>query len=174
MLERRADVVVLPLRLVQRRRQVEGGLEPFGEGCEVGGMPVTEGLDLSRVRHPSERVLADGLEHGEARRTSRAGRRPDEALLQQRHEGREVRVTHALGGLDGPAAGEDGEPSQKGALARLEELVAPVDRGPQRALAVGKIALAAFEHSEPVLESREQRRRREDAQTCGSELQCER
>ena len=102
------------------------------------------------------------------------GCRTDQALLEQRCQGREIRVAHALGGLDRPAAGEDGESGQKRALGRLEELVAPVDRGAQCALAVGKIALAALEHSEAVLETSEQRRRGEDAHAWSRELERQR
>ena len=56
----------------------------------------------------------------------------------------------------------------------VEERVAPVDRGAQRLLPLGSVARAGREHVEGVVETLEQRLRRQEPQTGGGELERER
>ena len=106
----------------------------------------------SRRRHGSIgravscRELADDLEHAEARLAFAAGDRVDQALVGQRGETVErldpelgAGVADLVGRLERPAAGEDGEPDEQPPLGRVEQLVAPVDRAPERALPSGQV-----------------------------------
>ena len=75
-LERRADVVVLPLGLVERRRRygarARGASARSAKCC---GVAPPRRVRVPRLEKALERVLADGLEHREARFAGRAGRR---------------------------------------------------------------------------------------------------
>src|SRR4051812_49036404 len=94
-------------------------------------------------------VLADGLQHAEARLAVRTFRLRKEALGGQRGyavqdvepEG-SVRVADGLSGLQ-RAAAEDGQPAEQHLLVRLQEIVAPGDGVPERLLTSGKVTSAA-------------------------------
>ena len=89
---------------------------------------------------------------------------------------------HGLAGLgaDGldvgerAAAGEDRHAPEQPLLRLGEERVAPVDRGAQRLLPLGRVARAGGEHVERVVEPLEQRFRRQEPQPGGGELERER
>ena len=87
------------------------------------------------------RVLVDGLEHPEAAAPPAA----DQAPVDERREDVQIGVADGLGGLEVEAPGEDGQAREQLPLLAREQLVAPLDRGPQRALALGRAAPAAAE-----------------------------
>src|SRR5215510_12772053 len=82
--------------------------------------------------------LADRLQHREP-----AVSLADEALVDERGERVQVAVADRLGRLERPAAGEDRETCQEVLFTGLEEVVAPLDRGAQRALPLGEIPRSA-------------------------------
>ena len=79
-------------------------------------------------------------------------------------------------GLDGAdvRVGEDRQALEHPLLGGLEERVAPVDRGPQRLLALGDVARRAAEELEAAAQAIAQRLRREEAETSRGELDGER
>ena len=120
-----------------------------------------------------ERVVADGVEHREARLAALAA--VDEAVVDERRQPVEE-ARHAadhLRVLERPAADEDREPREQPLLVLGEQRVAPVDRRAQRLLARRRVARAAAEHVEAA-EAREQRVRREELRPRRRELDRER
>ena len=65
----------------------------------------------------------------------------------------------AVGGLERPAAAKDGQPGEQALLVVGQQLVAPLDRGAQRPLALGGVAGAAGEERQPLLEALQEVRR---------------
>ena len=87
----------------------------------------------------------------------------------------EVGAGHLLGGLERAAAGEHDRAARNSRCSSaVEQLVAPVDRRAQRALALRQVAGAAGEERQPLLEPFEQLRRRERLHPRGGELERER
>ena len=100
------------------------------------GMPVSELVSLTRGLEPLGRELPDRLEHPVA-----IARELDETLLDQRLERVEVGAGDRLGRLQTEPSSEDTEPSEQHPLDRGQELVRPLDRGPERPLT--RVAVAA-------------------------------
>ena len=122
-------------------------------------------------------VLRDRVEHAEAGAAVRPDAGEDQALVPQRREEAQRAVAgrhELLGRLDRPAAGEDAEPGEQRLLVGIEQRVAPVDRGAQRPLPLGKIAWPVGEKRDPLLEPLEDRLQRKDAGVCRGELDRER
>src|SRR4051794_41899821 len=99
-----------------------------------------------------DREVANRLEHREA-----AVAASQQVVVDEHAEALERDVTDALGGLQGAAAGEDAEPLEGDALVRAEQVVAPLDRGGQRALACRRAAWAGREHVRRALQTPEGR-----------------
>ena len=78
----------------------------------------------------------------------------DEALLDQRLEGRRGRPGDLFGGFERAAPREDREPREEPPLLGGEQVVRPLDRRPQRPLARFRVA-AALEEIEPLGEALE-------------------
>src|SRR5207237_3440746 len=76
--------------------------------------------------------------------------------------------------VEGAAAREDCEPGEEALLVRAEEVVAPVERRPERLLVLGGVAAAAGEEREPVPEPRQKRHGRQELRPRGGELDRER
>jgi hypothetical protein len=113
---------------------------------------------------PLARVLANRLEHPEA-----SVGVANEALLDERLEQVDIGVGDLLGGLDGATADEDRERREQPLLLRREQLVAPLDRRPQRGLArVG--VTAALEQVEALSEPLDDLVGRQRCRTRGGEL----
>ena len=159
--ERRAHVVVLMLDPVEpgngvaARQQVGFGV--LGELDQPFGVGSAHGVAFTDVEQ-RERVAPDGLEHREA-----VARALHEAVVDERAEHDDVDVADALGGLERPPAGEDGQSHERLALAVVEQFEAPRDRRRQRPLARRSIARARAEQLRATLEPRQQLRRREVA-----------
>ena len=89
-------------------------------------------------------------------------------------EGVEIGLSDLLGGFEGAAAAEDGEPREEPLLVLVEELVAPLDRGAQRPLARIGVARPPFSRSSRCVEALDQLLRREDSHARRRELEGER
>ena len=134
----------------------------------VVGVTAGERIGLAGLVQPFARVLADRLEHPVA-----LVREAEQALLDERLQRVEVGAADLLGRLERAAAGEDGEARGRALLLLGEQVVAPVDRRPQRLLARVGVA-AALEEVEPLREALEDLPRRERLRARGGELDRER
>src|SRR5438094_10256371 len=122
-------------------------------------------VELLALRQGLEGELADCLEHPEPVLAV-----PDEALLDERSEGVEVRVGDLLGCRESEAADEDCEPREEPAFRLIEKLIAPGNCVPERALAVRDVACSSGQHREPFVEPLEQGGRRENLRPGRSQL----
>src|SRR5262249_12467415 len=108
-------------------------------------------------------VLANRLQHPEAG-LAVGVRAPDEkTLLEQRIEpvedrsGAAVMAANALGRFGPTAADEHGQPPEQPLLLLREQTVAPVDRVPQRPLALVDVARSAGQQRQPLVETAKER-----------------
>ena len=98
----------------------------------------------------------------------------DEVLLDERLECVEVGVADGLRRLHRKASREDGKPTEDLLLLRIEQVVAPRDRGAQRSLPVRCVAGAAGEQRQPPVEPGQQLVRLEERDPGRRELDRER
>lgn len=151
------DVVQIALDPLDPREllgRAESGLGGLGEGREVGGVSgLGGGEDLRGLGGALDRVLVDGLQEPVAHLTALGGGGDDEGLVDQGAE----RVGGARGeGLRGgevPAAGEDRDLPEQGALVGVEEVPGPVDDRAEGLLAGQDRAGAGGEETEAVVET---------------------
>ena len=115
----------------------------------VVGVAAGERIGLAGLLQPFTRVLADRLQHPVA-----LVREAEQALLDERLQRVEVGAADLLGGLQRAAAGEDGERAEETLLLLREQVVAPVDRRPQRLLSRVGVP-AALQQVEPLGEALE-------------------
>jgi hypothetical protein len=85
-----------------------------------------------------------------------------------------VGVADGLECVERATADEYAEPREEGLLLRAEQAVAPLDGVAQRLLAIGQITCAALEEIQVVRQAREQRLRREEADSRGRQFNRER
>ena len=145
-----------PLRL---RGAAQAGLGLLGEG-EVelrvrggqrvsfpGAVELVGGVLAQRLEHPVAGVARGALRDHE--------RLPDQPVEQVQHgRGRQIGTgDDVLGGVEGPAAAEHGEPAEQQPLRRGEQVVAPVDGSAQGLLAGVGGAAAGGQKGEPVLDA---------------------
>ena len=102
-------------------------------------------------------ILADDLQHREPPLVG--ARIDDQALVGERTEHRQdivgsVSAADGLGGRQRPAADEDGEAAEQSPLGVVEQVVAGVDRGAQRAVSFRRV-LRGGGQLEPVAEARQ-------------------
>jgi hypothetical protein len=112
------------------------------------GMPQSHVVRVRRLVEPLECLLADRVEHAEAA----AAPPPHEALHDERLEDVELGVANGLRRAEREAAGEHRQPLEELLLVRPEQLVAPLDRRAQRALACRGVARLAGEERQAPLE----------------------
>src|SRR6266480_2358159 len=130
---RRPDVLARPVQL---------RLALLCDAAEVRRVAPAK-VDLLAGGHETlERVFADDLEHREPPHVR--ARVDDQALVGQRTEQRKhvvafLAVADGFGGRQRPAANKDGEPAEQPPLSVVEQLVAGVDRGAERAVAFRRI-----------------------------------
>ena len=74
---------------------------------------------------------------------------PDEALVHERLQRVELRACDVLSRSDRAPATKDGEAGEAALLFHVQEIVGPLDRGPQRLLSRVRVATAA-EEIEPL------------------------
>ena len=146
-----------------------------GEPRVAAGVPQRDVTRLARGFEPLARVLADRLQHPEP---VALAVRLHERLLDQRLQ----LVEDGLAGVGADRldvgkrapSGEDGHAPEQALLRLREERVAPVDRGAQRLLPLGNVARSGREHLEGVIETLQQRLRRQEPQPGGGELESKR
>ena len=140
------------------------GPAPHDGGGEVGAirerdkrrdLPPAQGGLAAGLREPGGRERADRLEHPVARRPVGIGSAPDEALVEERRERVEIRVTDLDRGVERAARSEDREIGEEPLLVRPEEIVRPGDRRLERRVTRIRITDAAQE-VEPPADSLEQ------------------
>src|SRR6266511_3223655 len=152
-----SEVVVLLLQPVE---PVPGApaqvrLRLFRERQEVLYVAPSEFLCLARLLEPLGSVMPDRLQHREPRILVRP-LQPHQARVDERRkpvDDVEVIPADALRRLEGASSREHGELQEQALLLRLEQVVAPVDRGAEGALALRCGPRAAFEHLQTVVEA---------------------
>jgi hypothetical protein len=114
---------------------------------------VPDVVRLAGRLEPLASVLADRLQHGEARVRVAALRLAQEALAHQRRQhvqhGQRTgarQVAHGLRRIQRATAGEHGQSAEEYPLFRLQQVVAPVDGPPQRLLTHGGVARSSRQH----------------------------
>ena len=133
-------------------------------------MPLPEPVPRGVFRQPLGGVFADRRKEEEAS----FRRLPQEALLDQRAQSVEVGVANLLGRVDVEAPGEDRQPAEQLLLVVGEKVVAPVDRRAERSLPFGRVAGAAAEEGQALLQAFLKLGGCEDPRPGGRELDCER
>ena len=137
-------------------------------------MPPAGALELAGCLELLAGVLADRLEHPEARlAVGVLAEAQQQALLDERVEvfegvARAVRVADGRGRLEPEAADEHGQAPKQRLLALEQQVVAPGDRVAQRALALVGVQRAAGQQGQALVEAAQERLRRERAHPrCG-------
>ena len=137
-------------------------------------MAPAQDLGLTRGLEQLAGVLADRLEHREPGLAGGPAQRADEALVDERRQGLEdiepVLAADRLSRLEGPAAGEHGEPREERALVLVQEAVAPLERRPEGALASGQVVSPADEQVERPVEATVHRLGRQELGARGGQL----
>jgi hypothetical protein len=134
------------------------GLGGLGEGQEMVGVPLPRGADLAALIESLAGVLSDRLEQLVARRARPLPHHHQGAIHEAGEQvedlvGREPLIgADGLGGLEGPAAGEDREASEQHLLRLRQEVVAPVDGRAQRTMAGQRSAPAGSQQRERVVQ----------------------
>jgi hypothetical protein len=118
-----------------------------------------------RLLEPLGGVFADRFEHREACSVA-----AEQVFLDKRLEAVEVGIADVLRGFEGATTGEHREAREESLLAGREQVMAPGDRRFERALAFRRVAGAAPQQREPLVESLEQCFRRQDLRARGGEL----
>ena len=149
----------------------------FGEHQIVLAVGPLESIDFPGGDQAFQRMLANCLKHPEAQVAGRLFLAQEVLVDQGRHAVDHVEVQirpascdHRFGRGQRAAADEHREATIQHLLVRSEQVVAPGDRLAQGLLANGQIAGPACQRSQPVLQPREQRLRRENVDTRGGEL----
>ncbi|MBM2822290.1 MAG: hypothetical protein HW413_1036 [Thermoleophilia bacterium] len=144
---------------------------PLREREEVVEVPLADGLLLFTFLEPLGRVLADRLQHPEARSVVLVPT-ANEVLVEEGLKRVGVGARNVLGGLIG-AAGEDGESAEELLLVVREKVVAPFDRRPQGLLPGIGIA-SGLEQVEPLRDPLEELLGGEELRPRGRQLDRER
>ena len=118
-------------------------------------MAPAHGVHLTRLLQSLQRVLADRLQHAEPSSMLILLRRYQRLLHQATEVLQHILGSHLipradrLGRLKRPSTREHGQPPEKGALARAEQVIAPGKRVAHGALTVGQV-------TRPVRQQRQQ------------------
>lgn len=181
--QRRPQVRVLPIQSLKPprlRRAAQAGLGILAHAEEMCGVGVGQRVVLACLAELACGVLAQGLQHpvpGVAR--GLVGRH--EGLAHEPFQQVEYRAfgqvrtgDDVLGGGEGPAAAEHGQPSEQHPLRPREQLVAPVHCVAQCLLAGVRGPAAGREHREPVNDAVGELTRREARQARRGQLQSKR
>ncbi|HEX9133940.1 MAG TPA: hypothetical protein VF844_16735, partial [Ktedonobacteraceae bacterium] len=149
-------------------------------------MPCLHGRLLTACCEMLAGILADRLQHAEARLSTRALLGVHQALVQELcHllEGRSLLLTPHAGSsreadrlhpLQGEPTHKDREASEELLFACLQEVVAPGNGVAQRLLARGQVTGPPAEQRQTVREPCQQRRGSQQREACGGQLQGER
>jgi hypothetical protein len=114
-------------------------------------MALADLLVVGTCGEPLGGVLADRLEHRQARLA--VCRRPGQhALRDEAVDDVEAGVGDMARGVDGAAAGERGQLCERRSLGFIEQLIAPVQGGPQRPLTLRRVARARRKRGQDPVE----------------------
>jgi hypothetical protein len=137
----------------------------FGHFQEEPRVPLADLRFLAGFDESFEPELTDRLEHPEARLEADFVT-PDQAVLDQLIERLErIQAAFAgggadrIGGLQAPTPAEDREPSEHRLAGGIQEIVAPLDRATQRALALRPVTRPAREQGEATAQALQHRLR---------------
>ena len=152
-----AQIVVLALERLQRAARACRQRVVLLSECKAPiEVAKRDGVALGGLLEALGGVLAHGVEQAKALTV-----RDDERLFDQAGEqiddpppGDRAAGANLLGRLEGEAAGEHREATVKDALLAGEQVMAPVDRGPQRLLAGQRSAAPGAEHVEALAQAR--------------------
>ena len=139
------------------------------ERGEEGRVTLAERRGLACVGKPLERVLADRLHEQEAAVADRL----QQARVDEHRDAVEVRGAHLFGGGEGERAREDGDAGQQPAGVLVEQVVAPLDRGSERSLALVRVPRPAREERQRRLEAVQEPLRPEELRARGRQLERE-
>src|SRR6185369_8283487 len=118
-------VEVRQMRTAVDAEQILGGAVGASEVEEMAIVALADGFPVGTRREALSCVLADRLEHLEARRP-RSGRTGQQALRHEAVEDVQRRAGHGFGRSDRRAAREHGETREARLLSEVEEVVTPV------------------------------------------------
>ena len=113
---------------------LDAGTSDAGNAHEPLGMPLVNAVQLPRGSQLLGGELADGLEHEVAGLVVSGRGWPHEALGDDRQEVSEVGLAYRFDRRERRPADEHRQAAEQTALVVLEQVVAPSDRGPERAL----------------------------------------
>src|SRR5207248_7591606 len=119
------------------------------------------------------RELANRLEHPVALLSEAARAAAEQALVQERGERLEIGVADGLDSLQRAPSAEDAQSREQPLFARVEQVVRPRDRRPERRVSLLGIA-GSLEGVESVTEPLEKLLRRQQLRSCSRELERER
>ncbi len=137
--ERRADVVVVFRETLELTRAWPVPIGPLGRLEEPLGVPAADIVGVARLLEPFESVLANGLEQ----RESAVADWLEQRELDESGERVEVGVAHRFDRFEREGPCEHADAREQAPRGGFEELVAPLDRRPQRALPLGRVAPTA-------------------------------
>ena len=166
-----ADVAGFPSQPLQGLGAIRITPEARGSDCEIPLCVACPGLvPVVAHRELLECVLAGCLQKEEPPALPRT----QEALVDERLERIETGVTDLFCGLELEAPDEHGEAGEQPLLWLTEQVVAPSDRGPHRALALGDIPPHARKERKSLLKPSEELRLRKELDASSGELERER
>ncbi len=159
------EVLAIRIQATEPRwRVLACELRMLGERHEVVEVGASDGVPFAAALELLQAELADRLEHAEA--TARPP--PEEAPLDESLDQVEGRVANRLGRLEVKTLGKDRQVGEKALLVWIEEVVAPLDRRPQRALPFRGVPWAPGQERQPLLEPSQQLLRGENPDARGA------
>ena len=176
--KRGSVVVVVTLELGE-----ELGLARPGAGDDLsrplGGLEEVKGVAAAKPRPVVFRqavvgIVADRREHPETRLASGLLLPPEQAVVEERSERVEVGAADLAERLQRTGACENRQPLEQRLLRSGQQVVAPLDRRPQRLMANGQVAVSCGQELERTGDPRQDLRRREEVAPGRRELDRER
>jgi hypothetical protein len=154
------------------RPVAQGWIGPLGERGEELGVMQTHGRDLAAARELLGSELTDRLEQPVAVAAC-VSTPTDEALVDEGLQGVHAGIADRFGRLMCAAVDEDGESREEPLLIRLQQVVGPANRRPQRLLSRIRIT-TSLEEVQPLTQTLEELFGREDHAARGCELERQR
>lgn len=122
-------------------------VQPPELGFLAGGFELLRGVLADRLQHAVSRLARDLGVGQDQRLVDQVAEHPQDVLGPQ-----SAARADLLGHVERPPAGEDRQPPQQDPLGLVEQLVAPVDRRPERLLPGRGRSVAHRQQPEPVLD----------------------
>ena len=165
-----------PLHGIELPATFDPGVDGFGDGKKHVGMRLSYAVRLSALGQRFTGERTDGFEQKIAFSGSHHAHEPffcQRAQFVERAGALARRVAHGLHLVERPSLRKYRQTSQEALFGGVQQRIAPVYGGAERALTHGQIAVARGKQVERVIESREERRRLENANACGGQFQCQ-